>query len=110
MQRPRVVDIEQQIAHLRWRKQQNERSIRNSLEATKVLKQKDTILGITVDQSAERSIWTNSIIRDELSRPLIVTDAELHQIEFDDAAVKRRLLKVSQRIRFVFGSSSGILV
>jgi hypothetical protein len=47
MQRPRVVDIEQQIAHLRWRKQQNERSIRISLEATKVLKQKDTILGIT---------------------------------------------------------------
>eukprot|EP00601_Ochromonadales_sp_CCMP2298_P009581 CAMPEP_0173252088 /NCGR_PEP_ID=MMETSP1142-20121109/20522_1 /TAXON_ID=483371 /ORGANISM="non described non described, Strain CCMP2298" /LENGTH=150 /DNA_ID=CAMNT_0014185071 /DNA_START=138 /DNA_END=587 /DNA_ORIENTATION=- len=96
MQRPRVVDIEQQIAHLRWRKQQNERSIRNSLEATKVLKQKDTILGITVDQSAERSIWTNSIIRDELSRPLIVTDAELHQIEFDDAAVKRRLLKYAR--------------
>jgi hypothetical protein len=49
----------------------------------------------TVDQSAERSIWTNSIIRDELSRPLIVTDAELHQIEYDDAKTKKRLLKVS---------------
>ena len=94
MQRPRVTDIEQQIAQLRWRRQQNERSIRGALEATKVLKQKDTILGITVDYSAEKSMWTNSIVRDELSRPLIVTDDELHQIEYDEAKIKKRLLKV----------------
>lgn len=94
MQRPRVTDIEQQIAQLRWRRQQNERSIRTALEATKVLKQKDTILGITVDYSAEKSMWTNSIVRDELSRPLIVSDAELHQVEYDEAKVKKRLLKV----------------
>ena len=95
MQRPRVTDIEQQIAQLRWRRQQNERSIRGALEATKVLKQKDTILGITVDYSAEKSMWTNSIVRDELSRPLIVSDEELHQIEYDEAKIKKRLLKVS---------------
>lgn len=97
MQRPRVIDIEQQIAQLRWRRQQNERSIRSALETTKVLKQKDTILGITVDHSAEKSMWTNSIVRDELSRPLIVTDAELHQIEYDEAKIKKRLLKYARQ-------------
>ena len=99
MQRPRVTDIEQQIAQLRWRRQQNERSIRGALEATKVLKQKDTILGITVDSSAEKSMWTNSIVRDELSRPLIVSDQELHQIEYDEAKIKKRLLKASTVLR-----------
>ena len=102
MQKPRVTDIEQQIAQLRWRRQQNERSIRSALEATKVLKQKDTILGITVDYSAEKSMWTNSIVRDELSRPLIVTDQELHQIEYDEAKIKKRLLKVSALLLLQF--------
>jgi hypothetical protein len=97
MQRPRAIDIEQQIAQLRWRRQQNERSIRSALEATKVLKQKDTILGITVDYSAEKSMWTNSIVRDELSRPLIVSDQELHQVEYDEAKIKRRLLKYAHQ-------------
>lgn len=97
LQRPRAVDLEQQIAQLRWRRQQNERSIRNALEATKVLKQKDTILGITVDYSAEKSMWTNSIVRDELSRPLIVADHELHQVEFEEAKIKRRLLKYAHQ-------------
>lgn len=97
LQRPRAVDIEQQIAQLRWRRQQNERSIRSALEATKVLKQKDTILGITVDYSAEKSMWTNSIVRDELSRPLIVSDEELHHIEHDEAKIKKRLLKYAHQ-------------
>mmetsp|Transcript_25896 Transcript_25896/g.44460 ORF Transcript_25896/g.44460 Transcript_25896/m.44460 type:complete len:164 (-) Transcript_25896:100-591(-) len=97
LQRPRVTDIEQQIAQLRWRRQQNERSIRSALETTKVLKQKDTILGITVDHSAEKSMWTNSIVRDELSRPLIVNDDELHQIQYDEAKIKKRLFKYAHQ-------------
>ena len=94
MQKPRIVDIEQQIAHLRWRRQQNERAIRNSIESSKVLKQKDVILGLSVDQSTEKSMWTSSIVKDELTRPLIVADSELHQIEYDENKIKQRLLKV----------------
>jgi hypothetical protein len=110
MQKPRVTDIEQQIAQLRWRRQQNERSIRSSLEATKVLKQKDTILGITVDYSTERSMWTNAVVRDELSRPLIVSDEELHKIEYDEAKIKRRLLKVSAFMFLLLLTSSAIVI
>ncbi len=73
---------------------QNERAIRNSLEATKVLKQKDTILGLAVDQSSEKTLWMSSIVRDELSRPLVITDAELHQVQYEDDKVRKRLHKV----------------
>lgn len=94
MQKPRTRDIEQQIAQLRWRRQQNERLIRSSLEASKTLKQKDTILGLTVDQSSERELWTNSIVMDELSRPLVITDEQLHNIQYEEHKIQKRLWKV----------------
>jgi hypothetical protein len=94
MSKSRVNDFEQQLTQLRWRRMQNERAIRNSLEATKVLKQKDTILGLAVDQSSEKTLWMSSIVRDELSRPLVVSDAELHQVQTEDDRVRKRLQKV----------------
>lgn len=93
-QRSRASDFEQQLTQLRWRRMQNERAIRNSLEATKVLKQKDTILGLAVDQSSEKTLWMSSIVRDELSRPLVVSDGELHKVQSEDERTKRRLRKV----------------
>jgi hypothetical protein len=99
--KPRAREIEQQLAQLRWRRMQNERGIRNYLEATKVMKQKDTILGLTIDQSAERLQWLDSITRDEFSRPLVVNDEELHRIEHEEHKMKRRLLKVIDEFMFI---------
>eukprot|EP01040_Poterioochromonas_malhamensis_P007858 gene7858-8497_t len=95
--KPREREIQQQLAQLRWRKAQNERSIRNYLETTKVMKQKDTILGLTIDQSAERMQWLDSIVRDELARPLVLNDDELHQIQYEENKMKKRLAKYSQQ-------------
>jgi len=95
--KPRAREIEQQLAQLRWRKSQNERTIRNYLETTKVMKQKDTILGLTVDQSAERMHWLDSVVRDELSRPLVLTDAELHNIQLEENTKKKRFAKYSRQ-------------
>lgn len=92
--KPRAREIEQQLAQLRWRRMQNERNIRNYLEATKVMKQKDTILGLTIDQSAERMQWLDSVVRDELTRPLVITDEELHKVQLEESKMKRRLEKV----------------
>lgn len=92
--RPRAIEIEQQLAQLRWRRLQNERSIRNYLETTKVMKQKDTILGLSIDQSAEKIDWLDSVVRDELTRPLVLTDTEIHQVEVDEHRVKQRLIHV----------------
>ncbi len=95
--KPREREIQQQLAQLRWRKAQNERSIRNYLETTKVMKQKDTILGLTIDQSAERMQWLDSIVRDELARPLVLNDDELHQIQYEENKMKKRLAKVRKK-------------
>jgi hypothetical protein len=89
-------DFEQQLAQLRWRRNQNERLIREALEATKVLKQKDTILGLTADQSVDKSLWMTQVLRDELSRPLIISDEELHRVQYEDSKIKKRLLKYSK--------------
>lgn len=93
--KPRTIEIEQQLAQLRWRRLQNERSIRNYLETTKVMKQKDTILGLSIDQSAEKIDWLDGVVRDELARPLVLSDHELHQVELDEHRVKHRLVRVS---------------
>ena len=70
-------NIEQQLAHLRWKKSQNEKAIRDALESTKILKQKDLILGLSADQKVDRSSWMSQVLRDELSRPLIISDEEI---------------------------------
>lgn len=101
LSKPRAREIEQQLAQLRWRRMQNERNIRNYLEATKVMKQKDTILGLTIDQSAERIEWLDSVVRDELMRPLVLSDKELHDVQFEENRTKKRLSKVRQNINIL---------
>lgn len=101
--KPRAREIEQQLAQLRWRRMQNERNIRNYLESTKVMKQKDTILGLTIDQSAERMQWLDSIVRDELTRPLVLSDEELHKVQYEENKMKKRLSKV-QLLTYLFYS------
>eukprot|EP01038_Epipyxis_sp_PR26KG_P012930 gene12930-17331_t len=89
----RIEDLEQQVAQLRWRRMQNERMIKDSLESTKVLKNKDTILGLTSDRNIDKSLWMSSVVKDELARPLVVTDEELTHAKYDDQKVRIRLAK-----------------
>ena len=77
----RVTDIEQQLAHLRWKRMQNERHIRSSLEVTKALQQRDKIIHVSVDSASEKSQWMTSVVRDELQRPLVITDEEIHKMQ-----------------------------
>lgn len=93
-QKPRSREIEQQLAQLHWRKQQNERSIKNYLEASKVMKQKDTILNLTIDKFIEDAQFLKSIKDDEARRPLVLNDHEVLQIENSEQCLKRRFAKV----------------
>lgn len=61
------------------------------------MKQKDTILGLTIDQSAERMQWLDSIVRDELTRPLVLSDEELHRVQFEENKMKKRLHKYANQ-------------
>ena len=74
---------------------QNERKIRASLEVTKVLQQKDSLMVLSIDQASEKSLWMSSVVRDELSRPLVITDEELHKLQVEEAKNKKKLDKVS---------------
>lgn len=90
-------NIEQQLAHLRWKKSQNEKAIRDALESTKILKQKDLILGLSADQKVDRSSWMSQVLRDELSRPLIISDEDIIKNQIDDSRKKDRFIKYSSK-------------
>lgn len=92
----RVTDIEQQLAHLRWRRMQNERHIRSSLEVTKSLQQRDKVMHVGIDSASEKSLWMTSVVRDELQRPLVISDEEIHKMQADEARVKKMLSKYAQ--------------
>lgn len=77
----REVEIEQQIAHLQWLKNQNERSYKKSLQKTRVTQQNDQILKIAVDKNNEKFVRMKNVIKDELSKPLVLTDAESYELE-----------------------------
>jgi hypothetical protein len=92
----RVQDLEQQLAHLRWKRMQNERHIRTSLEVTKSLQQRDKLMHVGIDSGTEKSMWLASVVKDELQRPLVISDEEIHKIQTDEARVKKMLGKYAQ--------------
>jgi hypothetical protein len=75
---------------------QNERQIRHALEATKSLQQKDELMNVSMDQGSERSLWMASVIRDEISRPLVITDEEMHLLQESEAKTKKKLRQFTQ--------------
>lgn len=75
---------------------QNERHIRSSLEVTKSLQQRDRVMHVGIDSASEKSLWMTSVVRDELQRPLVISDEEIHKLQADEARVKKMLTKYAQ--------------
>jgi len=93
----RVTDIEQQLAHLRWKRIQNERKIRNGLNVTKSMKEKDTILQMSIDHAGEKAMWMTSVVRDELTRPLVLSDEEMFKLQRDEINIRDRYKRNAER-------------
>ena len=89
----RVQDLEQQLAHLRWRRMQNERKIRNGINTTRSMKEKDTILNLSIDHAGERATWMTRVVRDELMRPMVLSDEEMNRLQADELRVKDKYRK-----------------
>ena len=53
----RVNDLEQQLAHLRWKRWQNEREIRTKLNVGRSMRANDTLLKMSIDYAGERAMW-----------------------------------------------------
>ena len=82
--------LEEQIAFMRWRRMQNERKIRSSLEQTRSLQTKDELMRVSQDIGASKGEWMASVITDELSRPLVISDEEIHYLQEAEAKTKKR--------------------
>lgn len=73
---------------------QNDREIKKAITVSRALKKKDAVLNYSTDKSTERFMWANSVVRDELQRPLVISDAELHYIQHEEVKAKKKLEKV----------------
>jgi len=90
----RIKDIEQQIAQLRWERSQKERLIKSALETTKSLKTKDAIFQLSIDHAGEKALWQTAVVKDELSRPLVLSDSDMHKIQFEETLQKEKVNQV----------------
>ena len=97
MSAARFNDLEQQLAYLRWMRWQNERSIREKLVVGKSMKEKDTLLKMSIDHAGERAMWMTSVVRDELSRPLVLVDDDMKYIQDEDKKIRERYVHNTTR-------------
>lgn len=89
----RVSDIEQQLAHMRWRRVQNERAIRENIDVSNELHNRDQIVKLSSKSADEKIMWVTSVVRDEVIRPLVLSDAEVRKLEEDDVIRREKLIK-----------------
>lgn len=67
----RIQDIEQKLAYVQWRKRRNERAIREILEVTKLMKQKDSFMA---SMTGGKATPISGIERDDGMKSSTVTD------------------------------------
>jgi len=79
-------DLEQQLAYLKWRRQNNEYMMKDAINRTKQLQERDQLQTLSVDRLDERTKWRKEIIRDELSKPLRISEKSL--LDFEERQVK----------------------
>lgn len=90
MSSTRVKEIEEQLAYLNWRKMQNERSVRESLETSRAMKQKDVMIGVAKSRRDEKIVFYSTVVQDELTRPLVLDDVEMSRIQAQEQMNKDR--------------------
>ena len=93
----RKTDLSQQLAHLRWKRMQNERSIRSGIEATRSAQKNNAIVRLAENREEEKTLWMQSVIKDELQRPLVLSDEDVVKIHNEDIAVRNKLMKFAKR-------------
>ncbi|CAM9606957.1 unnamed protein product [Ectocarpus sp. 8 AP-2014] len=86
-------DLHTKLAHIQWRRHANDKSIRKALETTKRLQERDMMLQLSVDREGERARWTEAIVRDELARPVEISEMFLKDWEQREGETRKRQLK-----------------
>ena len=73
--------LEQRMAHLQWRKAQNDRKIKSSLQRVKDMQEHDLLAQLAHDREREKAEWMQDVVEDELNQPLEVTEEFLQRFE-----------------------------
>ena len=84
----KVEELETQLAHLRWRKMQNETKIRNMIESSRSMQEQDLLKELSLNKTAQKQQWMRSVIEDELSKPLEVNEDFMHRFENDELTMR----------------------
>ncbi|KAF1333067.1 hypothetical protein FI667_g2945, partial [Globisporangium splendens] len=62
--------LEEQIAHLNWRKVCNERQIQGTIRLSKQLQERDEYLRAAKTEAKDKREWMHGVIKHEFSKPL----------------------------------------
>jgi CRISPR/Cas system-associated exonuclease Cas4 (RecB family) len=87
----KVQELETQLAHLRWRKMQNETKIRSMLDSSRQMHEQDLLKELSLNKTAQRQDWMRGVIEDEMSKPLEVNEAFMHRFENDELKMRETL-------------------
>ena len=80
----RAADLEAQLAQLRWRKMQNDAQIKTALEQSRAMAEQDLVAQLSRTKTSEKAEWARSIIEDELSKPLEVSEQFMRKFEAEE--------------------------
>ena len=100
MSNTRIKKIEEQLAFLKWRKMQNERSVKASLETSRALSSKDAMSRVAKNRQQEKIKFLSAVALDELHRPLVIEDEEMARIQHEESVNKERAFMVRTYILY----------
>lgn len=89
--------LEEQIAHLNWRKTCNERQIQGSLRLSKQLQERDEFQRAAKSESKEKREWMHSVIKHEFSKPLPVVAYQFDELTAQREADERKVQETAKK-------------
>ena len=84
----RLQVLEQRMAHLQWRKAQNDVKIKGALQKVKHMQEHDLLAQLAHDREREKAEWMADVVDDELNQPLEVTEEFLQRFEHHQQAAR----------------------
>lgn len=89
-------EILAQIAHLRWRKMQNDNKIQSVLTRSNRQHEKEMLKHISRDRAKEKIEWMNRIVQEEMEKPLTVDAGYMHALATEEEQTRKRQLKTKR--------------
>jgi len=92
---PKILELKEQVAYLKWQRQQKDRSIKLAVEHSKALKQRDTMLHIIATQESDRYYKKKVVVESEYAKPLEISLYELNKFKQSVENDSKRIQEVS---------------